>query len=421
MAGTMVNQGAGHIAGSAAWLSPRQHELVALAAALGRGKFAPRAAQVDRDAVFPQANFDDLRAAGLLGLCVPREHGGLGGDFASFALVAAEIGRHCGATALCWSMHVATTLWAGEVADALQMTPAQRADHARCRALHWQRVVGPGEVYAQPFSEGGSAGAGTAAWDTLATKVEGGYRVSGHKVFASLAGAADHYSVMCTLDRPGAGLEDAVCLAVPAAAPGVAVGGSWDALGMRGTVSRRVSFDAVFVADQARLLPEGLYAQAARRWPHMFALLAPTYLGLAQAAYDFSVQYLRGELAGMPVKRRMYPTKQMAVAQMRIRLENMRALFMQTLREAGPDPDADARLRLYAAHCTVMEGAQEIAGLAIRTCGGHSLLKSLPLERIYRDSRCGSLMLPWTAELCVDHLGRECLYEAGESDEEIDG
>ena len=48
------------------------------------------------------------------------------------------------------------------------------------------------------------------------------------------------------------------------------------------------------------------------------------------------------------------------------------------------------------------------------------MLKSLPLERIYRDSRCGALMLPWTAELCIDRLGRECLYEPGEKDEVIE-
>jgi hypothetical protein len=38
------------------------------------------------------------------------------------------------------------------------------------------------------------------------------------------------------------------------------------------------------------------------------------------------------------------------------------------------------------------------------------MLKNLALERIYRDSRCGSLMLPWTAEICLDRLGRESLY-----------
>ena len=44
-------------------------------------------------------------------------------------------------------------------------------------------------------------------------------------------------------------------------------------------------------------------------------------------------------------------------------------------------------------------------------------LERLPLERIYRDSRCGSLMLPWTAELCLDRIGREALYETGEVDD----
>ena len=73
-------------------------------------------------------------------------------------------------------------------------------------------------------------------------------------------------------------------------------------------------------------------------------------------------------------------------------------------------------LRAWAAQYAVMEGANDIARLAIRTCGGQAMLKSLPLERVYRDSRCGALMLPWTAELCVDRIGRDALYEPGETD-----
>ena len=190
---------------------------------------------------------------------------------------------------------------------------------------------------------------------------------------------------------------------------------------MRGTVSRNLLFKDVWVPATARLMPEGLYHQAASRFPHMFATLSPTYLGVAQAAYDFTVQYLRAEVPGMPkVLRRQYPTKQYAVAEMRIKLEATRALFLQNARDACIDPDRDTRMRLYAAHYTIMENANDISRLAIRTCGGQSMLKSLPLERLYRDSRCGSLMLPWTAELCMDRLGRECLYEAGERDEAIE-
>jgi alkylation response protein AidB-like acyl-CoA dehydrogenase len=208
-------------------------------------------------------------------------------------------------------------------------------------------------------------------------------------------------------------------LAIDAQAPGVKVVGDWDPLGMRGTVSRTLVFENVFVPQEALLMPRGVYYQAATRWPHMFLTLSPTYMGLAQAAYDFTVQYLRGEAPGMPpVKRRMYSTKQIAVAQMKIMLEQTKALWLQAISEAGPNPSKDQLLRAWAAQYTVMENANELAQLAIRTCGGQAMLRSLPLERIYRDSRCGSLMLPWTAELCLERLGKATLYEQGEKDDD---
>ena len=410
-----------HIAGSVDGLSRTQRELVGRAAELGRSRLAQRAARHDREASFPFENFDDLRQAGLLGLCVPASHGGLDADFATYALVVAELGRHCAATALSFNMHASACMGAGFIADQLDMSAAERAEHVRHRALHFDRIVRQGRLYAQPFSEGGAAAAGKAPWSTMARKVDGGYRINGRKIFASLSGAADFYGVLCTLDRPGATLRDTLYLAVPGDAPGLEVCGDWDPLGMRGTVSRNLLLRDVFVPDSARLLPEGLYHQATLRYPHMFTTLSPTYMGIAQAAYDFTVQYLRAELPGMsPVKRRMYPTKQAAVAEMRIKLEQTRALFLQCVREAGIDPDEDTRQRLYAAHYTVMENANAICAMALRTCGGQAMLKSLPLERLYRDSRCGSLMLPWTAELCLDRLGRECLYAGAEGDESLE-
>jgi alkylation response protein AidB-like acyl-CoA dehydrogenase len=418
-----------HIAGDAAALTAQQRELIALAASLGREKFAPRAARWDREASFPVDNFSDLRSAGLLAICVPRAYGGLGADFATYVMVAAEIGRHCGSTALSYNMHVCSTMWSGFIADALEMSAAERDDHERIRAIHYRRVVADGKVYSQPFSEGGAAAAGKAPWGTLAfrDRTKGGYRIKGKKIFASLSGAADYYGVLCTLEdlagpaHASGTLRDSLYLAVPADAPGVTLVGDWDPLGMRGTVSRTLLLDDVWVPAEARLMPEGLYFQAAQRYPHMFATLSPTYMGIAQAAYDFTVAYLRGEVPKTaPVKRRMYPTKQIAVAEMRIKLEQTRALFLQTAREAGVDPDKDARMRLLTAHYSIMENANEICRLAVRTCGGQAMLKSLPLERLYRDARCGSLMLPWTAELCVDRLGRECLYESGERDEAIE-
>ena len=411
------------IAGDYAELTDKQKQLLAIASELGRTKFAPRAGQIDRDAVFPFENYADMHRAGLLKICVPEHYGGWGADFATYVMTAAEIGRHCGATALTYNMHVCSTMWSGFIADDLDMTPEQRADHEANRAVHYERIVKHGKIYSQPFSEGGAAAAGKAPWGTLAKKVDGGYVVNGKKIFASLAGAADYYGILCTVDKPGATQRDSMYLAVDKHAPGVTVVGDWDPLGMRGTVSRTLIFKDVFVPEVERLMPEGCYAQAATRWPHMFATLSPTYMGISQAAYDFTVQYLRGEVPNTPpgvtpVRRRMYPTKQVAVAEMKVRLEQTRALFLQNARAAKVDPTKEVRLGMYATHYSIMENANDLCRLAVRTCGGQSMLKSLPLERMYRDSRCGSLMLPLTAELCIDRLGRECLYEPGERDEE---
>jgi len=406
------------IVGDGYRLTSKQVDLLALVEKLGRERFAPRAAQYDRDATFPFENYADMREAGLLRLCVPEKYGGLGADLLTYCIVAAEIGRHCGATALTYNMHICSTLWSGMLADDLDMSAEQRREHEGYRELHFSRIVKEGKVYAQPFSEGSAAAAGKAPFGTLAAKVDGGWVINGKKIFASLSGAADYYGVLCTEDKPDRTLRDTLYIAVPAEAAGFSIVGDWDPLGMRGTVSRTLVMKDVFVPDGGQLMPRGIYFQAASRWPHMFATLSPTYMGIAQSAYDFTIQYLRGEAPGTPsVKRRMYPTKQIAVAEMRIKLEQTRALFLRALSEAKVDPSKDERLRCYAAHYTIMENANDICRLAIRTCGGQSMLRSLPLERLYRDSRCGSLMLPWTAELVLDRIGREALYEPGETDE----
>ncbi|MDG5974215.1 BEC protein-catalyzes hydroxylation of indole to indoxyl / Acyl-CoA dehydrogenase [Hydrogenophaga taeniospiralis CCUG 15921] len=400
--------------------TPLQRELLAKAHALGRDKFAARAQQWDQEASFPFANYDDLRGAGFLKLCVPTSHGGLGADYTTYMMVAAEIGRFCGATALTWNMHICSTMWTGVLADGIPMTDAERREHAARRELHFGRIVNDGALYAQPFSEGTAAAAGRAPFGTTAKKVEGGWLINGRKIWASLSGAADYYGVLCTEDKgdqhPDA--RDTLYISVPATAEGFSISGDWDPLGMRGTVSRNLAFKDVFVSDAEQLMPRGIYFKGAQTWPAMFFTLSPTYLGVANAAYDFTVMYLRGEVPGEPpIKRRQFPTKQIAVAQMRIQLENMKSIFARAIAEAKPNPSKDEKLRLYAAHYSVMEGANDIARLAIRTCGGQSMLKHLPLERLYRDSRCGALMLPWTAELILDRMGRETLYEAGEKDE----
>src|SRR6266403_938415 len=168
-------------------LNDAQTAIIARARDLGQRVFANRAAGYDRDAKFPTENYRDLHRSGLLGIAIPKRHGGLGADYQTYAIAAAEIGRYCGATALTWNMHVCSTLWSGPLADDLEMDATTRAEHERRRAIHYKRIIEDGAIYSQPFSEGGAAGAGGVAFGPEAQPVKGGWIVNGKKIFASLS------------------------------------------------------------------------------------------------------------------------------------------------------------------------------------------------------------------------------------------
>ena len=197
--------------------------------------------------------------------------------------------------------------------------------------------------------------------------------------------------------------------------PGFTVTGTWDPVGMRGTVSRSLVLDDVFVPEDRAVMPQGAYYRAAVDWPHIYMTISATYMGITEAALDFTVRYLRGEVPGGPEAQRSSTSKQLAVAQMRVKVEAARALWERAIAEAGFRPSRDARMRARSppTNC-VTETANEVAEPGPAHLRGRAIARAFPLERYYRDSRCGSLMLPWTAEICLERLGHGTLYEAGE-------
>jgi alkylation response protein AidB-like acyl-CoA dehydrogenase len=384
----------------------RQEELLGLVRDLGPA-FAARAPDYDRDARFPHENYADLREAGLLGLCVPARYGGAGADFAGYALVSEELGRYCGSTALTFNMHTATMLLCGQIADDLEMSPGERATHEQRRAAMYAGVIERGHIHAQPFSEGNAPGA-TAGVATISTPVDGGWRLNGRKIFASLSQAADRHNVICVApDDPTIRF-----ISVPTGGEGLSFTGGWDPLGMRGTVSLTLLMEDVFVPADHELLPPGVFEQVAVRWPHFYLTLSFTYLGIMRAVMDFTDDYLEGRI-GPGGRRRDNAQKQAGWAEMQVSYERAHALARQVQREAGPDPTPTQVRRAWASMVSTMETAPELASLAVRVCGGRSLLRPQPLERLYRDARCGATMLPWSVEACLDRLGRTGLSGDG--------
>src|SRR5947207_11743902 len=126
--------------------SPRQRELIALARRLARERFAPRADRHDRDASCPVDDYADLRAAGLLGLCVPEHYGGLGAEYETYCLVAEQLAQGNASTALTFNMHCLTMLMIGPIADDMAMPPAMRERHEKLRAAKFREVVEEGAL-----------------------------------------------------------------------------------------------------------------------------------------------------------------------------------------------------------------------------------------------------------------------------------
>jgi hypothetical protein len=381
-------------------------------------KFAERAVGIDIDASFPVENYKDLAAEGFLTLVIQKEFGGMGFSLGEYAMVGAEIAKYCGATALTYNMHTSTMMWSNFTYAMPNLTDEERRAFAPLRERQFRRAVKEQAIYSQPISEGGHNWTSKPI-QTNCRKVDGGWVINGLKKFASLAGYCDYYSIVSTEHFQGVEPrhEDTMIFVVHKDKPGLKVVGDWDPLGMRGTNSRDLVLKDVFVTEDDLLMPRGIFIKTLPNFPHLMITLSPSYMGLAQSAFDFTVDYLRGKVPGQPpIDRRMYATKRMAVARMYAKLAQTRALWWQVFMEAKPFPSRAEVMRMYAAQFGVMEGVQEIAALAIRTCGGQSMLKTLPLERMYRDSRCGALMLPFTSEIMEDYLSVLSLYDLSEID-----
>jgi len=397
--------------------SSRQRELIALARDLARERFAPRAARHDREASFPFEDYADLRSAGLLGLCVPARHGGLGADYETYCLVAEQLAQGNASTSLTFNMHCLTMLMMGVLADAMPMSSAARERHEKLRAAKFREVIEAGAFYGQPHSEPVEQGqtdtalsVGGRRFGTTARRVDGGYVINGRKFFVSLAGCAPYFATPAIRLGDEPWIERTLYLQVPKDAPGVSFPGEWDPMGMRGTVSRDMLLQDVFVPDDGEVLPPGLFGAMYNAFPQLSPLtFCATFLGLMQAAYDGALAYLTGHMAGAPGLHTEAAVKGHAVAEMLFTLEAARALYYRAISEARVDAPPDAVQRARAAHVTVQRSTVTVTQEAIRVCGGRGLLKRYPLERYARDARAGALMRPWTQEIATQQAWEAAL------------
>jgi alkylation response protein AidB-like acyl-CoA dehydrogenase len=382
-------------------LSPDQQRLQQRCLELA-ADFATRSADHDRDGSHPTENYDRLRAEGFLELTVPLAWGGTGAGLLDHTIAYEALGQGCPSTALAFNMHasvVMPVLLSAEV-------PASTKQHVADLVVRQQQLLGGN------FSEPGTTSLiGERPLSARAKAVDGGYSITGRKMFASMLEAADQVMVMAYPDgehSPFAGM----LLLVPRIAAGRRVDANWNTLGMRATRSDSLILEDCLVPDSAVLFRSDDTRGFRRDYLNWFwGSYTAVYLGVAVAAYDAlrKLMHVR-QPQGYAQPLAYHPDVRRHVAEMSAALEAARLV---TYRSAwlsdtqGPTPETTAAL--YRAKFMVGETVTKITRIALTLGGAHGIFKGSRLEQLFRDGALAEIQPP-PADFCLWNMG---LYELG--------
>jgi alkylation response protein AidB-like acyl-CoA dehydrogenase len=345
-------------------------------------RFAERCAGYDRDNRFFHEDFADLKAAGYLTMAVPCELGGRGLTLAQCCQQQRRLAYYAPATALGINMHV---YWVGLIADLWRQGD---------KSLEWVlKDVMAGEVLNAGHSERGND-LPVLLSTSKAERVDGGFRISGHKMFGSLAPVFTRYGLHAMWPDAEGGPK-IVHAFMPRSTPGYRIVETWDTMGMRATRSDDVILENVFVSDRyvARILPAGA-ADAFILGVFAWALLgfANIYHGVAQRAIDLALPALK-QKKSLAVSRTMayQPEIQHMVAQMMLTFDPIGPHIDRVAEDwsNGVDHGATWPAKIVSAKHHAVEAAWKIVDMAMEVSGGAGMFRANELERLFRDARCG--------------------------------
>ncbi|HEV8295877.1 MAG TPA: acyl-CoA dehydrogenase family protein [Acidimicrobiales bacterium] len=365
-------------------------------------RFDERAPVYDRENRFFDEDFEELKGSGYLLAAVPTEMGGSGLGLDEYSKLQRRLGYVAPATALAVNMHC---YWTGVAADLLK-----QGDES-CRWI--LEKAAEGEVFAALHGEAGNDLPLMLAVAT-ATRADGGWEISGHKIFGSLSPVWT-FGGFHAMDSSNPAHPQIIHGFLPRAASGYQIIETWDTIGMRATQSHDTVLDKAFVPDEyvPLVCPAG-FAGAGPFHLSLFAWglmgFASTYLGAAKRAYDITVERMpRRASIALTNSMAHHPEVQHNVAEMRIAYDAAEALLERTCADwtAGVQHE-DWPVRLVATRAFVINQAYAIVDRALDVSGGSGAFKTNRLEQIFRDVRMGRFH-PGNSLLAPELIGKLCL------------
>lgn len=359
-----------------------------------------RAVAVDRDGEFHLPHVQTLAEAGLLGLIIPVEYGGLGGTLRDLAAATFAMGGACPSTALAYFFHCSSASRGllGLEAIAAGLFNEEEAPVVRAFAEKVLYTMGREAKWLANFaSESTKTSGSRITISAEATRANGGWLLNGVKTFGCATGVADYYLVTAKL----AGIETAEGLAlflVGRDQEGVSERARWDAIGMRGTATHGITLRNVFVKDEDALAIPGAFVRMMRMSRGTFVgnQLAATavYLGAAQAVYDHTIRYLQEtKFADTGAPLGASPMHQWLIGEMTTDLETAYQWLRRQLELETSEPPLLPKQRVVRqwrlGKGAICEAAFRVAVNAFKACGTSNTGMSGVVGRGLRDLAMG--------------------------------
>jgi alkylation response protein AidB-like acyl-CoA dehydrogenase len=362
--------------------------------------FATRSAIHDREASHPIENYERLRQEGFLALTISEEWGGGGASLLDHTVAYEALGAGCPSTALAFNMHASVVM---------PILDSPEVPHDTKRLLV-DMVVRERKLIAGNFSEPVTTSlVGARPIKTRARRAEGGYRVTGRKMFASMLEAADMVMVGASIE--GAGDAAGLVFLLPRVAEGRRVEANWDVLGMRATRSDSLVLEDCFVPDSAVLYRSDDLSTLRSQIQWFWGTYTPVYLGVAQAAYDELRRVVAArKVEGYSQPLAYHPEVRRQVAEMSAELESAQLITYHSAWLCDTEGLTEKTVAaLFRAKYVVGEAASRVTRTALTLGGAHGIYKPSRLEQLFRDGALGPLHPP-TVDYCLHNMG---LYELG--------
>jgi alkylation response protein AidB-like acyl-CoA dehydrogenase len=366
------------------------------------------AEEADASGRFYEPHRETLANAGLLGLIIPAEFGGLGGGLRDLAAATFAMGTACPSTALAYFFHCSTASRGLLALEAIKegKFSSEEVPIVRRFAENLLHRMGTKNQFLGNFaSETVKSSQSAVLISTEAEQVEGGWVLNGVKSFGCNTGVADAYLVVAK--RKDFNTAAGLCMFfVPRNALGVRERPPWDALGMRATASHGIILENVFVPDEEALtipnafvrLMETSRGSLMGNQPAISAI----YLGAAKAAYDYALEktmHMKFEDTGLPIATSSF--HQELIGNMAAKLETARLWLRHQVELETSDPPIASKTEVIRhwrlAKGMISECAFEVTKMALKMTGTSGTANRGLIARMFRDVAM-SLVMGFPAE-----------------------